>query len=88
MGIRCNRHIVHDNIKYNMFCNDPMWDISSYGYNYLLTQGFHPDTNPWVLDCWEEYLLKYGFLKCIAIPSKESKYDQLNYESLYVHSLG
>ena len=57
MGIKMNRHIVYGNIKYNMFCNEPCYDISCYGYDYLLSQGFHPDTNPWVLDCWEEYLL-------------------------------
>lgn len=87
MGIRCNRHIVNGHIRYNMFVDNPCWDISSYGYQYLLSQGFHPDTNPWIKDIWEEYLLRYGYLKCINIPTNESKYDQLNFESLYNHLL-
>lgn len=88
MGIRCNRHVVFGHIRYNMFCNDPTWDISSYGYDYLLSKGFHPHTNPYVKDIDEEFLLKRGYLKCIGMPSKELQYDQLNFESLYNHSLG
>ena len=48
-----NRHIVYGNIKYNMFCNEPCWAISSYGFQYLLSKGFHPHDNPWVKDEWE-----------------------------------
>ena len=87
MGIRFNRHIVHGNIKYNMFCNSPCWDISSYGYQYLLSKGFHPYTNPWVQDRDEEYLLQHGYLKCISIPNSESQYDQLNLEVLHMSIL-
>ena len=88
MGIRMNRHIVNANTRYNMFCNDPTWDISDFGYRYLLAQGFHPVNNPWIQDSWEGYLLKYGYLKCIGLPTKELQYDQLNFESLYNHMLG
>jgi hypothetical protein len=88
MGIQFNRHVVYGNIKYNMFCCDPCWDISSYGYKYLLDQGFHPDNNPWIRDEWEGYLLKYGHLRCISIPTSESKYDQLNLELLHMSILG
>ena len=88
MGIRCNRHIVYGNIKYNMFCNSPCWDISNYGYQYLLNRGFHPDHNPWVLDSWEECLLKWGYLKCIDIPCVETQYDQMTLELLHMSILG
>ena len=88
MGIRMNRHIVNGNTRYNMFCNDPTWDISDFGYRYLLAQGFHPVNNPWVQDSWEGYLLKYWYLKCTGLPTKELQYDQLNFESLYNHMQG
>ena len=88
MGIRMNRHLINGHIRYNMFVNQPCYDISSYGYQYLLDHGYHPDTNPRIKDEWEHYLLKYGYLKQIGIPTKESNYDQLNYESLYNHMLG
>jgi len=88
MGIRFNRHMVNGTVKYNMFCNEPLWDISSYGYRYLLAQGFHPVNNSWVKDEWEGYLLKYGYLKCLGIPTIEYRYDQLNFESLYNHMQG
>ena len=84
MGIRMNRHLVYGNIKYNMFCNEPCWDISSHGYAFLLHKGIHPEHNPWVKDCWEEYLLRHGYLKCISIPTVESQYDQLNFELLHM----
>ena len=87
MGIKCNRHIVYGNIKYNMFCEDPCWDISSQGYEFLLYKGFHPDHNPWVRDEWEEYLLKWGYLKCIAIPTTETQYDQMTLELLHMSIL-
>ena len=88
MGIRMNRHIVYGNIRYNMFCDTPTWDVSPYGYQYLLSKGFHPDTNPYVKDIDEGYLLKYGMLKCIGLPTKELQYDQMNFESLYNHMQG
>ena len=87
MGIRMNRHIVHGNIKYNMFCDSPCWDISSYGYQYLLSMGFHPHDHPFVKDEWEEYLLQHGYSKCISIPTSESQYDQLNLEVLHLSIL-
>ena len=87
MGIRMNRHIVHGNIKYNMFCNEPCWDISRYGYAYLLSVGFHPHDHPFVKDEWEQYLLQRGYLKCISIPTSESQYDQLNLEVLHMSIL-
>ena len=88
MGIKMNRQIVYGNVKYNMFCNHPCYDISTYGYEYLLSKGFHPDTNPWILDEWEEYLLRNGFLKCVSIPTSESQLDQLNLEVLHMSILG
>ena len=88
MGIRMNRHLIGDRIRYNMFCNSPCYDISSYGYDYLLSKGFHPHDNPYVNDIDEQFLLKYGYLKCISLPTKESNYDQLNFESLHNHMLG
>ena len=83
MGIRCNRRIINGHIRYNMFVNDPCYDISRYGYDYLLSKGFHAYDNPYVDDIDEQFLLKYGYLKCISLPTLESQYDQLNYESLY-----
>ena len=87
MGIRMHRHLVYGNIKSNMFCNEPCWDISSYGYQYLLSQGFHPHDNPWVKDEREGHLLRYGYLKRIAIPTVETQVDQLNLEVLHMSIL-
>jgi hypothetical protein len=87
MGIRMNRQIVHGNIKYNMFCDSPCWDISRYGNAYLLSVGFHPHDHPFVKDEWEQYLLQRGYLKCISIPTSESQYDQLNLEVLHMSIL-
>jgi hypothetical protein len=71
-----------------MFCDSSCWDISSHGYEFLLYRDFHPDHNPWVKDEWEEYLLRWGYLKCIAIPCVETQVDQLNLEVLRMSSLG
>ena len=87
MGIRFNRHVVFGNIKYDMFCDSPCYDISSYGYEYLLSKGFHPDSHPWVKDAWEGYLLKYGYMKCISMPTLESQIEQLNLEVLHMSIL-
>ena len=87
MGIRMNRHLIYGNIKYNMFCNEPCYDISSHGYEFLLYHGFHPEHNPWIKDCWEEYLLRHGYLKCISIPTVECQYDQLNFMLLHMSIL-
>ena len=70
-----NRHLIYGNIKYNMLCDEPCWDISSHGCELLLHEGFYPEHNPWVKDCWGEYLLRHGYLKCISTPSVESQYD-------------
>ena len=88
MGIKMNRQIVYGNVKYNMFCSEPCYDISSHGYQYLLSKGFHPDRQPFVEDHWEEYLLRNGYLKCISIPTSESQLDQLNLEVLHMSILG
>ena len=88
MGIRFNRHVVYGHIRYNMFCNEPTWDISPYGYQLLLSKGFHPHTNPYVNDLDEQYLLRYGMVKQFWLPTKELQYDQLNFESLYNHIQG
>ena len=58
------------------------------GMGFFLYKGFHPDTNPWVKDEWEEYLLKWGYLRCIGIPTTETQYDQMTLELLHMSILG
>ena len=80
-----NRHIIHGRVKYNLFCDEPCYHINRFGYSYLLQTGFHPEHNNWIEDYQEEYLLKRGYLKCISVPTNESKYSQLNYEMQYLY---
>ena len=81
----CHRNVIYGRVKYNLFCDDPTYHINSLGYSYLLKTGFHPDTNPWIEDYQEDYLLMYGYLKCISIPNNESKYEQLNLEMQHLN---
>ena len=80
-----NGHIIYGKIRYNVFCDDPCYSICGNGVRYLHCVGWNADTQPWVEDEWEEFLLYRGYLKCISIPSNESKYDQLNYEMQYLY---
>ena len=83
-----NRHLIYGRIKYNMFCDSPCYELHRHGYSYLLNSGFHPDTNSWIEEWQEGFLLDSGLLKCISLPTIESRYDQLNYEMLYMSILG
>ena len=83
-----NRHLISGRVRYIMFCNDPCYEIHNTGYCYLLQSGFHPEHNPWIEDFQEENLLDRGYLRCISTPTFEARYDQLNYEYLYICILG
>ena len=86
--VKFNRHLIYGRIKYNMYCDSPCYAISNYGYRFLLNSGFHPDDNNWVDDWVEEYLISHGYVCCFSCPTNESRYDQLNYEMLYMSILG
>ena len=82
MGLRFNRYVINSRIQYNMFSDMGCWDISKYGYEFLLEQGFHPFNNHFVDGEVEEFLLRYGFIKRIRTPTIESRTDQLVLELL------
>ena len=82
MGLRFNRFVINGRIQYNMFADMGTWDISRYGYEFLLEQGFNAFNNPFVDGEVEEFLLRYGFVRRISTPTIESRTDQLFLELL------
>ena len=76
--MKFNRHIILGRVRYNVFCDDPSYDLCFEGTIYLRSVGWHPEHNPWVDDATEEYLLNNYLLRCLSIPTVESGIDQLN----------